>query len=167
MKGIKHRALETFWNNIEKTETCWNWTGALNDKGYGRFTIKGKIFHAHRYAYKLLVGPIKNTLELDHLCRNPRCVNPAHLEAVTHQENVLRGISIAAVNAKKVVCVRGHLLKGDNLYRRALPRRDCRKCALERARHFSSNNAEKVAEYKRRWKRKQNASKPLLVERSR
>jgi hypothetical protein len=148
---------------IEKTQTCWLWKGTIDDKGYGRLTLNKKRIFAHRYAYELLVAPITDGLELDHLCRNTRCVNPAHLEPVTHRENVLRGISVAAVNARKTICKRGHPLDGDNLYQKSLPRRDCRKCALARARKFNTRNPDKVAEYKRRWKRKQKTARPLLA----
>lgn len=70
---------------------------------------------AHRFAYERLVGLIPEGLQLDHLCRVPYCVNPAHLEPVTSRENTMRGLNFAAVNAKKTHCLRGHLLSGDNL----------------------------------------------------
>ncbi len=73
---------------------CWHWTGAKTDKGYGRFYLNGNK-HAHRISYELLIGPIPNGLVIDHLCRNPSCVNPAHLEPVTHVENVKRGDHVA------------------------------------------------------------------------
>lgn len=70
---------------------CWRWTGFVSDDGYGRISRHYGESCAHRYFYRELVGPIPPGMELDHLCRNRGCVNPAHLEPVTHQENVRRG----------------------------------------------------------------------------
>lgn len=70
---------------------CWQWTGAIDKTGYGRFTIgRGRSQAAHRFAYELHVGPILPGLDLDHLCRNRWCVNPAHLEPVTRSVNLSR-----------------------------------------------------------------------------
>jgi hypothetical protein len=84
---------------------------------------------AHRYAYELLVGPIASGLVLDHLCRNPGCVNPKHLEPVTDRENTRRGISSAAENAKKTHCYRGHPFDERNTYVNLKGKRACRECA--------------------------------------
>jgi HNH endonuclease len=91
---------ERFWAKINKggpipehrsdLGPCWLWTAATN-YGYGVFRIDRRSIYAHRYAYELLVGPIPDGLQLDHLCRVPPCVNPTHLEPVTHRENILRG----------------------------------------------------------------------------
>lgn len=97
---------------VEKAENgCWNWTAAADSHGYGRFGMpRGKLILAHVFSYERVNGPVPNGLELDHLCRNPRCVNPAHLEAVTHQENMRRG----AV-ANHGVCRNGHPMTQDNI----------------------------------------------------
>jgi len=79
-----------FWSYVEKTETCWLWTGHLTDDGYGRLGINGQLVLAHRFAYELLVGPIPEGLHLDHLCRVRHCVKPDDLEPVTPAENVRR-----------------------------------------------------------------------------
>lgn len=82
-----------FWSKVDKTATCWNWTGARDPNGYGRFGIRGRrLALAHRFAYELVNGTVPGALFLDHLCRNPSCVNPDHLEPVTHRENVMRGV---------------------------------------------------------------------------
>lgn len=110
---------------------CWSWTSTKSPRGYGSFRRRGRPnVSAHRYSYELLVGPIPDGLELDHLCRNPSCVNPAHLEPVTHQENVLRGASGPALNGAKTHCHRGHEFTPDNTYARKDRRgRHCRACA--------------------------------------
>lgn len=108
--------LDKFWIRIEKKPNgCWEWKGGKTPRGYGCFWNK-KTLVAHRFSYELLKGKIPKNHELDHLCRNHSCVNPEHLEPVLHQQNVLRGIGLAAINARKTHCIRGHELKGDNLY---------------------------------------------------
>lgn len=99
---------------------CWVWTGYLvkgNAKtdGYGCISIKNKTKRVSRVLYSLLVEGIPDNLELDHLCRNPPCVRPSHLEPVTHKENTLRGNNPLAINARKTHCIRGHPLSGINL----------------------------------------------------
>ena len=71
---------------------CWLWTGCTNRGGYGLTKFRGRTTGAHRAVYRLLVGPIPEGLDLDHLCSVRLCVNPAHLEPVTHAENVRRAM---------------------------------------------------------------------------
>lgn len=85
------------------------------------------MMRAHRFAYELHKGPIPKGLEIDHLCRNTLCVNPNHLEAVTHRENVRRGTSPTARNAMKSECKRGHPLDEKNTYLDGTGRK-CKKC---------------------------------------
>jgi hypothetical protein len=88
------RPEQRFWRHVvrDPDTECWEWTAARKNGGYGSFAIgKGNVY-AHRFAYEMLVGPIPEGLELDHLCRNRGCVNPDHLEPVTRQVNVLRGL---------------------------------------------------------------------------
>lgn len=66
---------------------CWEWQKVRNSKGYGKVVIDGKNFQAHRKSYEHFVGPIPEGLEMDHLCSNPCCINPKHLEPVTQLEN--------------------------------------------------------------------------------
>lgn len=88
-----------FWSNMVVVESCWEWSGTTT-RGYGRFWVGGKMVRAHRASYEMFRGPIPSGLELDHLCRNTRCVNPDHLEAVSHRENTMRGFGACANRAR-------------------------------------------------------------------
>lgn len=118
---------ERFWSKVNKTAGCWEWTAGKNN-GYGVFfPTKGNTRQAHRYSYEQLVGPIPEGLVIDHLCRNHSCVNPEHLEPVTNQVNLLRGIGFAATKSAQTHCVRGHEFTTENTYVWD-NRRYCRKC---------------------------------------
>lgn len=125
---------QRFWAKVNKGEAdeCWLWTGWKFVTGYGRMKIRGRAVPAHRLAYELLVGAIPDGLTIDHLCRNHACVNPAHLEPVTHRENVLRGISPSARQARQTHCKRGHPLSGANLVVRCDGARICMACRRDR-----------------------------------
>jgi hypothetical protein len=79
-----------------------------NDDRYAVIASQGKQVLLHRFLYEKMIGPIPTGLDLDHLCRNPWCVNPCCGEPVTERENTLRGEGPAAINARKTVCPRGH-----------------------------------------------------------
>jgi len=109
---------ERFHASYEKTKDgCWNWARWVNERGYGIFkpTEKTKV-SAHRRSFELANGKIPAGLVIDHMCRNRRCVNPAHLRAVTPRVNALENsVSPCAKNKQKTHCIRGHELSGDNL----------------------------------------------------
>lgn len=123
-----------FWAMVQKTSTCWLWTGAKASQwGHGKFMDQGKNWKAHRWAYEAMVGPIPSGMTLDHLCRVPACVNPDHLEPVTLAENVRRQ------GAAKSHCPQGHPLSGPNLYRD--PRSGYRHCRICRRQHDLNRKA--------------------------
>lgn len=128
---------------LEKTEFsfdtgCVLWTAALDESGYGSFRADGRSVRAHRWIWEQLHGPVPARMDLDHVrargCTNRHCVNPDHLEPVTHRENVLRGDAPAAVNARKARCVRGHE------FVIAAGRRTCPTCSRESKRAYKRRN---------------------------
>lgn len=124
---------ERFWAKVARSDGCWLWTGATDGDGrYGAFQHEGRVQRAHRVAYMLVVGSIPDGLDLDHLCRTTLCVRPDHLEPVTHLENVMRGTSIQAVNARKTHCPKGHEYDAENTYiQPSTGGRLCKTCARE------------------------------------
>lgn len=125
--------LERWERFVVKSKGCWEWTGSGTPKGYGVFAYGGRQGYAHRFSYETFGGPISEGLQIDHLCRNPGCVNPQHLDAVTPRVNTLRGISPSAKQAAQTHCKRGHPLNGANLYLWNR-QRHCRTCRADRTR---------------------------------
>ena len=82
---------DRFWRQVDVNGECWEWKGRRRYDPYVSFGVEGKPVAGHRFAYEEVNGPIPEGLEIDHLCSNGGCVRPAHLEAVTHSENVRRG----------------------------------------------------------------------------
>lgn len=119
VRPIAGPGAEDFWELADRTagpDGCWPWKRGLEGGGYGWF----RRDRAHRHAYRFVKGEIPAELEIDHLCRNRRCVNPAHLEAVTHAENMRRAV---AHRAKRKTCPSGHPFEGNRT-----PSGRCRPC---------------------------------------
>lgn len=124
--GSRPRILDLFEARVVRHDGCWLWTGAHNDQGYGQLWFGARrMVYAHRWAYERYVGPIPEGYDIDHLCKNSGCCNPAHLEAVTHRENIRRGRA-----ATKTACNYGHdWTDPRNVYTRPNGRRYCAECS--------------------------------------
>lgn len=122
---------------FEDLGPCWEWTAATTG-GYGVVQYDGRVQRAHRVVYEALVGPIAVGLELDHICRNRPCVNPAHVEPVTGVVNNSRSESASAKHARQTHCLRGHEFTAENTYvarrERGKEERFCRTCMRRRDR---------------------------------
>ena len=125
---------ERFWCKVDVGHPagCWEWAAGTNRHGYGIFDgTQEKL--AHRWAYAHLMGSIPDGLTLDHLCRNPPCVNPDHLEPVTQAENTRRGFGVARRAGERTHCPQGHPYSGSNLYiTPSTGARICRACSSSR-----------------------------------
>lgn len=123
-------------------DDCWNWPWHKNDDGYGRLRVGTRKLMAHRVVYERLRGPIPIGLQTDHLCRNPKCCNPDHLELVRPEVNVARSSAPNVINAVKTHCRHGHILDAantalrPNIRKDGLPQRACRRCAMLRQREY-------------------------------
>lgn len=122
------------WKRDAETE-CWIWTAFTDQAGYGRLNVGNIPKLAHRISYELFTGPIRAGLDIDHLCGNRACVNPNHLEAVTHAENMRRTM--------RETCRRGHAVIPENRYRVRGRNSECRLCKLEHARRYRAARRQK------------------------
>jgi len=127
-----------FWDKV-LFEDCWIWSGNCNvHTGYGMFKLKNKNFYAHRIAYYLInhsQPPLSH--DLDHICKIKNCVNPDHLEVVTHSVNCMRG----SLGEIQKICKNGHKLEGYNrmiieIRNNGSEKVRCRKCGNVRQRGY-------------------------------
>jgi hypothetical protein len=126
---MARQPINRFWKKVipEPMSGCWLWTGCVTQAGYGQFHWNGRVSTAHRFAYEYFVGPIPDGLHIDHLCRNPFCVNPRHIEPVTVAENLDRGIQ--GQIKRRTHCKRGHPMTPDNWYiNKGNGSKTCRTC---------------------------------------
>lgn len=140
--------LERFFGYVTfDADGCWRWHGVHTHNGYGTFGLGQRHVYAHRWLYELSVGPIPKELDIDHLCRVRDCVNLDHLEPVTRQENIMRGLGVAKEHALRTHCPQGHPYDEANTAVLATKwasgrRRRCKQChreqeARRRARAFA------------------------------
>lgn len=147
---------ERFWSKVDTTGDCWDWTASVIGGprgGYGQFRVGRKMRKAHVVSYEAHVGPVPPGLQLDHLCRNRRCVNPAHLEPVTARQNHHRS---PLTPASRMQCPRGHSLS-DAYLRPRDGARVCTKCQRLNAHQYA--RTERYRAYQRNWKRAQRAAR--------
>jgi hypothetical protein len=128
--------LVRFFERIFFCGECWEWNGALNEDGYGRFSLcmggEESRWQAHRASYHIFKGAIGPDMTIDHVCKNRKCVNPFHLRQLTILENVV--ISYGSTWIKRRMqthCLRGHPFDEANTYLRSNGKRNCRACARE------------------------------------
>jgi len=147
MTRTKRDPAERFWEKVNKNGPapaerpglgpCWIWEAGKTAQGYGGFhPTKYELELAHRWSFKYHGGELEPAYVVDHLCRNRTCVNPAHLEQVTNEENLRRGRGYRLSNGMDDHCINGHRYTEINTYRNPNDLTDirCRQCARERDR---------------------------------
>lgn len=137
---IPKDAHQRFWRKVEfEPGGCWLWKGPTNGVGYGYFYLHsgvrgqgGRMVLAHRWSYEQIFGLIPYKQVIDHLCREPSCVHPLHLEVVSYQDNILRGVSNSPISgvfkSRQTRCIRGHEFTEQNTYMTKKGHRHCRQC---------------------------------------
>lgn len=134
-----------FWLRVDRgaSTDCWPWTGSLDGQGYGRLRPPGRNLRAHRLSCIVHGIPLTVDQVVDHLCRNKRCVNPAHLEPTTVQINTARGegptadLALARLSG---TCVKGHVLALVGLHKQR-GGATCAECGRERVRRYKARKA--------------------------
>lgn len=131
--------------NFDGPKGCWLWIASRDRKGYGQYHQNGATCRSHRVAYELLVGPIPEGLQIDHLCRVPACVNPDHMEPVTSKVNTQRGIAGSLRAVFVTHCRSGHPLAEPNLYVNPRGERQCRRCTNAASARYLRRQREAIA----------------------
>ncbi len=137
---LSERDLKNFWARVNRTDSCWLWTGVINHE-YGLFSLRGNRYRAHRVSFTLAKGKIPSRLVIDHMCKVKNCVNPEHLRAVDLVTNVMENSdSPSAAFKARDKCENGHELTGRNLFIESKSNgatfRRCRVCRAARMRAF-------------------------------
>ena len=153
-------SMDRFWSKVNKVGQspstrpelgpCWLWMASLDTYGYGMFwqgpRPMRKLRRSHRVAYEASFGQIPEGFDIDHLCRNRCCVNPAHLEPVTRKENLRRGIRPGRYQSSKTHCPKGHPYEGINLFIDR-GRRHCMTCRRKYQRDYAREKRQRNVDY--------------------
>ena len=163
-KGPKRKPpIERFSNFVRRAcNGCWVWIGHRFPNGYGSFSPGGRehSVYAHRWSYQHYIGPIPDGREVAHICGNPSCVNPGHLRAMTHRENLFDTPTSTRRNAEKTYCKHGHKYTPENTIRLGNGWRQCRECKRLSLRAWYEKNRERIiAERKAKRKARQPVTK--------
>lgn len=147
--GMSDRERVEHYSMPEPNTGCWIWIANHSRRTqYGLASKNGKSYPSHRLSYEAFVGTIPDGYVIDHLCRNPACVNPQHLEPVTQQINCHRSpISIPGINNAKTHCDQGHEFTHENVYVYPDGRRECRICS----RKYKAKYKRKMFDITGRW----------------
>lgn len=150
VEGANDTLTARFWAKVDKTDTCWLWTGAVGQRDrYGRIALGGRgapIVLAHRASYEMAHGPIPVGLQIDHLCRVRSCVRPDHLEAVPQRENIRRQLQVHQEHDPDTHCRAGHEWAALNTYIDGRGRRCCRSCRRDTARRLRDTKEGRMKE---------------------
>jgi hypothetical protein len=161
------RSLARFWQRVDRHSSatgCWLWTGNLDTHGYGLFLPDRWVRQsAHRFSWLVAGRSLTPGKVLDHLCHNPQCVNPAHLEEVTQYENVMRGRNARIIAHLTGMCARGHPLTGRQIKPNGKVVTFCKICDAENDRRRYPIKAEqrRIRTAARRAAQAQEAGRPL------
>lgn len=135
------KLIDRFLAGFELNEAtgCWTWIKGRNQRGYGKFAVTpSDQWYAHRFAYVWFVGPIEIGKQVDHICQNPSCVNPLHLQLLSPKDNNAKSNSPSAKNKKKTHCIHGHEFSKENTFY-VENRRQCKVCSILRKRKYRQN----------------------------
>ena len=147
--ALRNRLLSRYIIPIGRTQ-CWLWQGALEPDGYSRILWGKRRIGGHRASYMAFIADVPDGLVIDHLCRNHSCVNPWHLEPVTNHENMMRGVGIPAINARKTHCKRGHAFDGSNtrvvIGGDGIERRECKTCHRRKVARLTRTRKERATD---------------------
>ena len=127
---VKERLL--FYSYVDRDTGCWEWTSTKNQKGYPRMKIDKVMCGAHRVSYEMFTGPLIDELEMDHICENRGCINPAHIQQISHGDNIRNGARWR--HKKDNHCIHGHKYTEENTQIRADGRKRCATCRRSQAR---------------------------------